>query len=148
MSDHDGNTSLLGRPGYDWCENNGEVVSNVAEFGNTITSFFYFVFAFYGFYWIWHLKVPHFIKTQLTILCSLILFIGVGTALYHATLTYFGELIDEISIGLFLIYSSYIIDLYVFGRIFLGTCIFLVTQFIVTFIAALFPPFTTNFFLP
>ena len=144
MSEEVNNNSLLTRRGYDWCENNEVVVKGVSEFGNTITCLFYIMYAIYGFYWIYKMNIPHFIRTQLTILCSLIFFIGVGTGIYHATLTYFGELIDEFSISLFVIYSSYIIDIYVFGRIFLGTCIFLITQFITTFIAALFPPATTN----
>jgi dihydroceramidase len=77
---------------FDWCEENYEISEYVAEFVNTVTGFLYFLPTIFGF--MFHKK--------LSLSSKLLLFfvscIGFGTVLFHGSLQYKAQLIDELPI--------------------------------------------------
>lgn len=91
----------------DWCENNYEITHYIAEFWNTVSNFVLILFPLYGLYW--SLKHINFsnkystsnkkyfkIPTSL-ILCYLGLsMVGVGSWMFHMTLLYPMQLLDEL----------------------------------------------------
>lgn len=114
----------------DWCENNYEITHYIAEFWNTISNFVLILFPLYGFYWC--LKHINFsnkfsssdkkyfkIPTSL-ILCYLgLTIVGIGSWMFHMTLLYPMQLLDELPMifgtGI-LIYANYeiILSIYYF----------------------------------
>ncbi|RNA17485.1 alkaline ceramidase 3 [Brachionus plicatilis] len=105
----------------DWCENNYEVTHYVAEFWNTLSNFVLILFPLYGVYW--SLKHIHFSKKHSTsdrkyfkiptslILCHVgLTMVGIGSWMFHMTLLYPMQLLDELPMiygtGI-LIYANY-----------------------------------------
>ena len=79
----------------DWCENNFIFCDYIAEFWNTITSFF---FIFYGLYGIYKIPIK---KKEIYIFYLNNIFIGVTSVLFHGTLSIEGQILDELSIILY-----------------------------------------------
>ena len=76
-----------------WCEPKYSVTPHFAEFWNTLTGVPYVLLALWGFTHSRGLK---------RLLWVQVAFIGIGTSAFHGTLTLGGQLLDEISIVLFL----------------------------------------------
>jgi hypothetical protein len=81
----------------DWCESNYEVSNYIAEFWNTLTGIFLIfsgvLFYINNEYWIHNesKKVVHFFR-----ICGLLIVVGIGTILFHSTLYYPFQLMDEL----------------------------------------------------
>lgn len=82
----------------EWCETKYAITSYVAEFWNTITGIPYVYMAINGIMQS---------KTRIErIMWIEVMFIGIGTSLFHGTLTLGGQLVDEIAIIMFLMTAS------------------------------------------
>lgn len=79
----------------DWCEPNYQWHQGVAEMGNALSSIALVVSA---------LVVQ---VTPVSMLCRLM--IGVGSILFHATLTYYAQLLDELSMVVYVAYITSIL---------------------------------------
>ena len=94
-----GNAGYWGAPNaeFNWCELDYVTTSFVAEPFNAATSVLYLVSAALG--WYLHQSLPHgglrFVE-KLMLLC--VLLIGFGSTLFHATLLYSMQLLDELPI--------------------------------------------------
>lgn len=84
--------SLFGWSTLDWCEQNYVVVSSVAEFWNTASGCIMVVLAVVGIRFCCALGLEMRFKLAFVGL----LLIGIGTCVFHATLTYAGQLLDEL----------------------------------------------------
>lgn len=105
----------------DWCEANYEVTKYIAEFWNTVSNLVMILLPLYGLYWAWtHSEYarrhssqsrPLFVVPASIILCNLgLVLVGVGSWLFHMTLLYPAQLLDEIPMifgSAFLIYANY-----------------------------------------
>jgi len=76
----------------DWCEPNYVVSEHIAEFQNTISSLAIMVGGLIGAGWA--IKYRH--HTSLTVFSLLIAFVGFGSALFHGTLLFIPQLLDEL----------------------------------------------------
>lgn len=98
-----------GRPtaSVDWCENNYAVTYYVAEFWNTISSLVMVVIGIYGI--VTAVQKNH---EKRFLFCHLGLsVVGIGSALFHGTLTYYGQALDELPmIWLSLVYLYVILS--------------------------------------
>ncbi|RNA28697.1 alkaline ceramidase [Brachionus plicatilis] len=80
-----------GSSAVDWCEKNYQIMSSIAEFFNTITNIIFFI-------------VPPLMSflfkiTQgIHIIWFMLVFVGIGSVYFHATLTMAGQMMDELSI--------------------------------------------------
>lgn len=87
----------------DWCECNYTIKNNICEFANTVSSLSYIFLSLFGLY---HLKKIYALQTQEYIIIYnffnkiylLFLFLGIFTSYFHSTLSYSGQILDEISI--------------------------------------------------
>src|SRR5277367_4944329 len=78
----------------DWCEPNYVYSRYIAEFWNTISNLIFLVMGFYGIKYCRINRLPSvYYYTFLTYML-----IGVFSAYFHATLTIYGQLLDEIGI--------------------------------------------------
>mmetsp|Transcript_23509 Transcript_23509/g.51566 ORF Transcript_23509/g.51566 Transcript_23509/m.51566 type:complete len:261 (-) Transcript_23509:262-1044(-) len=84
----------------DWCEENYVVMPEVAEFWNTLTSVLCIVPPLLFFFQ----RTPDGVG-MIPWMYPLIAFIMVGSALFHGTLTWFGQLLDEVPILAFISFS-------------------------------------------
>jgi dihydroceramidase len=76
----------------DWCEDNYELTQYIAEFWNTLSNVFMILPSFVAAFDSWHQK---FERRQT--LCFLFLgLVGMGSTLFHMTLTYEMQLLDEL----------------------------------------------------
>lgn len=83
----------------DWCEPNFLYCKYITEFFNSITSLFFIFAGFYGI-----IKAPQ--KTFFVYLIySNLIFIGIGSFLFHSMLSLFGQLLDEYGILLYMYFS-------------------------------------------
>jgi dihydroceramidase len=77
---------------YDWCETNYDVTNYIAEFWNTLSSVFIVVAGIF-----FHRRT---IKYQYGLRFSLasfgVIFIGIGSILFHGTLQRWGQVLDEV----------------------------------------------------
>jgi len=76
----------------DWCESNYTWSFYVAEFFNTITSLPAAVFAFYGLY----LAYKYGYERRFIVMNLLLATVGLGSAAFHGTLLYTGQILDEL----------------------------------------------------
>lgn len=103
-------SSLLGFWGertatIDWCEANYELTHYIAEFWNTISNSVMIFFPLYGLYWSIKQRsntkltkqTKNFITPNSVIACHIgLLVVGIGSWLFHMTLLYGMQLLDEI----------------------------------------------------
>lgn len=100
MGDDAGDASGGGAMGYwgastasvDWCEDNYEVTHYIAEFWNTMSSIPIFLAGAIGAYW----SVRQGLERRFTLCFLAVAFIGIGSALFHGTLLYWGQFLDEV----------------------------------------------------
>ena len=90
---------------FNWCEYDYTYTNYIAEFWNTITSMFYCVFAFLSY---WRYKDIIF-DFDLKIFGVIVALIGIGSTLFHATLKYNMQLLDEIPMYFLVCYASIIL---------------------------------------
>jgi dihydroceramidase len=88
-----------------WCENDYTHSEIIAEYWNTITGIFIIISALYNFYQnkrksVWELYFSNF----------LLLLVGVGTMLFHGTLFYIYQLLDEVPMILLIIEYYKLVD--------------------------------------
>jgi len=87
-------------PGYwgqrtsavDWCESNYQWSHYIAEFFNTITSLPAAFLAFYSMY----LTYKYGYDKRFYLVNSLVAMVGIGSAAFHGTLLYTGQILDEL----------------------------------------------------
>ena len=84
----------------DWCEPNYTVTPYIAEFWNVLSSLYFFAVAYWG-----HKSYKIAIEPKLYYIWILITLIGIGSILFHGTLSIAGQVIDEMSILIFIFYS-------------------------------------------
>ena len=84
----------------DWCEPNYVVNSYIAEFWNVVSSLYFFVIACWG-----YMSYKAEYEPKLTFIWLLIILIGLGSILFHGTLSVAGQVMDEMSILIFILYS-------------------------------------------
>lgn len=77
----------------DWCEDNYLTSNVIAEYWNTVSGVFLIYCGLYFSGWL-----DHYIRCELTKTGKLMILIGIGTMLFHATLLYPFQLMDEIPI--------------------------------------------------
>ena len=94
----------------DWCEQNYIWSSYIAEMWNTISSLSYIFLGLYG------LSKYNKLKWYNNINYISLIFVGIGSTIFHSTLSRFGQILDELSIvnaiyaGLILINPTNIIS--------------------------------------
>jgi len=76
----------------DWCEENYAVCRNIAEFWNSLTNLTFLILAVYGAYTV----ARHKLELRYLLAYLTLGFVGVGSFLFHATLTYEMQLLDEL----------------------------------------------------
>jgi dihydroceramidase len=76
----------------DWCEHNYVVTPYIAEFWNTISSLYFTAISFFGLYLAYKQKS----ETRLFLSYIGLGIVGIGSALFHATLLYTNQLADEL----------------------------------------------------
>jgi len=86
--------SFWGKPtaSLDWCETNYQYSPFIAEFWNTISSLWLTFLAVFGIYQGIHMHI----ETRLHMAYVALGVVGVGSALFHATLLYSCQLLDEL----------------------------------------------------
>ena len=85
--------SWLGGPAsIDWCEPNYLVNPYVAEWWNFVSSLIMAAIPAYGLYWMWRQQR----EWRFLLLDVAVIVIGLGSALFHGTLTFWGQLADEL----------------------------------------------------
>lgn len=116
----------------DWCENNYEVTYYIAEFWNTVSNLILILFPLYGIYWsLKHISFANKystnqkkyfkIPTSLLICHFGLSLVGVGSWMFHMTLLYPMQLLDELPMifgsGI-LIYANYetLLSIYYFKK--------------------------------
>lgn len=86
----------LGSSPVDWCEENYGITVFVAEFFNTISNALFFVIPPLMIYLFRQYTAQ--VTSHINIVWVLMFVVGMGSVYFHATLSLFGQLIDEISI--------------------------------------------------
>lgn len=90
-----------------WCEGIYQYSDYIAEFWNTITSMSFTIFAIYGYHIHSKYKFGKLnVSRNLWFLSGLI---GPTSMIFHATLSFFGQFIDEVSVMVYLFYCMKII---------------------------------------
>jgi len=84
--------SMLHTATIDWCERNYVVNSYIAEFWNTLSSLSLFIFGLVGLIRARKFQVEYRFRFSLIAMMA----VGIGSALFHGTLTYFGQMLDEL----------------------------------------------------
>ena len=96
----------------DWCEDNYTVSGNIAEFTNTISNILFFVIPIFCLgARVWN-SYTKYISNGAYIQLFFLIFIGVSSVYFHATLSLMGQLLDEVAIiwSLCLGYASFMPD--------------------------------------
>ena len=86
------NSWLGGPASIDWCEPNYIVNPYVAEFWNFVSSLIMAAIPAYGLWWMWRQQR----EWRFLLLDVAVIVIGLGSALFHGTLTFWGQLADEL----------------------------------------------------
>ena len=90
----------------DWCEQNYVITSYVAEFWNTLTNFGIIIPAIYGL----HNSYRQGFETRYAMCFALLLLTGIGSYMFHMTLLFQMQLLDELPMvwgGSFMLYVLY-----------------------------------------
>jgi dihydroceramidase len=77
----------------DWCEPNYAVSPYIAEFWNTVSSVFIVAAGAFA----WASAVRYGMKRRFLLAGVLMTFVGIGSILFHGTLKYSGQVVDELS---------------------------------------------------
>ena len=83
----------------DWCEDNYVYSFYIAEFWNTISCIFMSLWACIGLV----IAIRRKLEWQFKLLYIITIFLGIGSAMFHASLRYFGQMCDEITMLWFII---------------------------------------------
>ena len=94
----------LGSSSIDWCEYNYVVVDHVAEFYNTISNLPFMILP--PILINLHHNYVNIMGNGIHLMWYMLIIVGVASAFFHATLSQFGQLLDEISI-LWCVLSGY-----------------------------------------
>lgn len=86
----------------DWCENNYSISYFICEFNNTFSSFLFIIFGIYQIMYYSKLlnNINYWLFFKLLFFTNII--IGIGSILFHSTLSIFGQVVDELSIIAFI----------------------------------------------
>ena len=111
MAPHVGEEDIIGYWGkptstLDWCEKNYVISSYVAEFWNTITNLSMIITPIYGMI----AAYQQGIERRYLICYALLLLTGIGSWMFHMTLLFENQLLDEVPMvwgGAFMLYSLY-----------------------------------------
>jgi dihydroceramidase len=86
----------------DWCEQNYVYSNYIVEFWNTITNIFVIILGFSGLYLSSTYEAYNLYNDRpayrYKVYYTLLIFIGVGSSIFHGTLSQFGQILDEGSI--------------------------------------------------
>eukprot|EP01084_Bolivina_argentea_P138148 243286_1 len=96
---------------FDWCEYNYLLTQYIAEPWNSITSLLYVIVAMIGQYYL-SLTVPKHIydnSKDIQFLGWILIAIGCGSTLFHSTLLYKTQLVDELPMYYLVSYASVIL---------------------------------------
>lgn len=78
-----------------WCEEDYVVTKYIAEFWNTISSFFIIVMGLHGVLVYWNNEQKYWDRRH-SVIFSLIMVVGIGSTIFHATLRQAGQILDEL----------------------------------------------------
>lgn len=93
-----------------WCESNYTINRFICEFNNTLSSFMYIFFGIYQllYYSKYLNKKNNKLFFKLLFITNII--IGIGSILFHSTLSIFGQLVDELSIIVFICLMNFVFN--------------------------------------
>ncbi|XP_071964245.1 alkaline ceramidase 2-like [Antedon mediterranea] len=80
----------------DWCESNYSILPGVAEFYNTVSNIFFFLFP--PLLWYLYRQYSQQVNNSINIMWLLFVAVGASSVYFHATLSLVGQLLDELSI--------------------------------------------------
>lgn len=100
---------LSNNTSVDWCEPNFYWTNYIAEFKNTFTNLIYIYYGMFGLYNMCTSCGKDKQQWEKISYVNLI-FLGVGSILYHGTMTVIGQILDEVSM-IYLLYSMYSLTL-------------------------------------
>ena len=87
----------------DWCESNYKVIYCVAEIMNTLSGFIFILLSIIQYY-----SIEKFINKNFELSLIILNFIiGIGTIIFHSTLNFFGQYVDELGILLLICLFTY-----------------------------------------